>query len=175
MSCATFKAAILRRPLNASPAMPKIYAVGVQTAVFRPRRLNPCVNQCIKLTENASDASVFSVSLKRSFLPTGLPTDLFRTQCQPTKAGSQELCNTATLPRLCQTVGFELDRNTIFEVEKDFARTPEMLRIPLRQKSDFVSLIPLILLGISVQIVGITVQIIGISVHLYWNTHHKLV
>ena len=46
MSCATLKAAILRRPLNASPAMPKIYGSRGQTAVFRPRRINPCVNLC---------------------------------------------------------------------------------------------------------------------------------
>ena len=114
MSCATFKAAILRRPLNASPAMPKIYGSRGQTAVFRPRRINPCVNLCIKLTENASDASVFSVSLKRSFL-----TQIYFHSVPPADKsripGIGKYCNTATA---VSAVGFELDTNTNFEVKR---------------------------------------------------------
>ena len=98
MSCATFKAAILRRPLNASPAMPKIYGSRGQTAVFRPRRINPWVNLCIKLTENASDASVFSVSLKRSFLTQVYPQIYFHSVPADKSRipGIGKYCNTAT-------------------------------------------------------------------------------
>ena len=117
MSCATFKAAILRRPLNASPAMPKIYGSRGQTAVFRPRRINPCVNLCIKLTANASDASVFSVSLKRSFL-TQVYTWIYFHSVPADKSripGIGKYCNTATA---VSAVGFELDTNTNFEVKR---------------------------------------------------------
>ena len=117
MSCATFKAAILRRPLNASPAMPKIYGSRGQTAVFRPRRINPCVNLCIKLTENASDASVFSVSLKRSFLTQVYPQIYFHSVPADKSRipGIGKYCNTATA---VSAVGFELDTNTNFEVKR---------------------------------------------------------
>ena len=117
MSCATFKAAILRRPLNASPAMPKIYGSRGQTAVFRPRRINPCVNLWIKLTENASDASVFSVSLKRSFLTQVYPQIYFHSVPADKSRipGIGKYCNTATA---VSAVGFELDTNTNFEVKR---------------------------------------------------------
>ena len=117
MSCATFKAAILRRPLNASPAMPKICGSRGQTAVFRPRRINPCVNLCIKLTENASDASVFSVSLKRSFLTQVYPQIYFHSVPADKSRipGIGKYCNTATA---VSAVGFELDTNTNFEVKR---------------------------------------------------------
>ena len=117
MSCVTFKAAILRRPLNASPAMPKIYGSRGQTAVFRPRRINPCVNLCIKLTENASDASVFSVSLKRSFLTQVYPQIYFHSVPADKSRipGIGKYCNTATA---VSAVGFELDTNTNFEVKR---------------------------------------------------------
>ena len=117
MSCATFKAAILRRPLNASPAMPKIYGSRGQTAVFRPRRINPWVNLCIKLTENASDASVFSVSLKRSFLTQVYPQIYFHSVPADKSRipGIGKYCNTATA---VSAVGFELDTNTNFEVKR---------------------------------------------------------
>ena len=117
MSCATFKAAILRRPLNASPAMPKIYGSRGQTAVFRPRRINPCVNLCIKLTENASDASVFSVSLKRSFLTQVYPQIYFHSVPADKSRipAIGKYCNTATA---VSAVGFELDTNTNFEVKR---------------------------------------------------------
>ena len=117
MSCATFKAAILRRPLNASPAMPKIYGSRGQTAVFRPRRINPCVNLCIKLTENASDASVFSVSLKRSFLTQVYPQIYFHSVPADKSRipGIGKYCNTATA---VSAVVFELDTNTNFEVKR---------------------------------------------------------
>ena len=117
MSCATFKAAILRRSLNASPAMPKIYGSRGQTTVFRPRRINPCVNLCIKLTENASDASVFSVSLKRSFLTQVYPQIYFHSVPADKSRipGIGKYCNTATA---VSAVGFELDTNTNFEVKR---------------------------------------------------------
>ena len=117
MSCATFKAAILRRPLNASPAMPKIYGSRGQTAVFRPRRINPCVNLCIKLTANASDASVFSVSLKRSFLTQVYPQIYFHSVPADKSRipGIGKYCNTATA---VSAVVFELDTNTNFEVKR---------------------------------------------------------
>ena len=117
MSCVTFKAAILRRPLNASPAMPKIYGSRGQTAVFRPRRINPWVNLCIKLTENASDASVFSVSLKRSFLTQVYPQIYFHSVPADKSRipGIGKYCNTATA---VSAVGFELDTNTNFEVKR---------------------------------------------------------
>ena len=117
MSCVTFKAAILRRPLNASPAMPKIYGSRGQTAVFRPRRINPCVNLCIKLTENASDASVFSVSLKRSFLTQVYPQIYFHSVPADKSRipGIGKYCNTATA---VSAVVFELDTNTNFEVKR---------------------------------------------------------
>ena len=117
MNCATFKAAILRRPLNASPTMPKIYGSRGQTAVFRPRRINPCVNLCIKLTANASDASVFSVSLKRSFLTQVYPQIYFHSVPADKSRipGIGKYCNTATA---VSAVGFELDTNTNFEVKR---------------------------------------------------------
>ena len=165
MSCATFKAAILRRPLNASSAMPKIYGSRGQTAIFRPRRINPCVNLCIKLTENASDANVFSVSLKRSFLTQVYPQIYFHSVPADKSRipGIGKYCNTATA---VSAVGFELDTNTNFEVKRISHKRRKMLRIHFDcdKSPDFVSLIPFILIGISVQIVGI-------SVHLYWNTH----
>ena len=164
MSCATFKAAILRRPLNASPAMPKIYGSRGQTAVFRPRRINPCVNLCKKLTENASEASVFSVSLKRSFLTQVYPQIYFHSVPVDKSRipGIGKYCNTATA---VSAVVFELDTNANYEVK----RIPHKRRnssgfILTATKTDFVSLKLFIL-------IGITVQIIGISVHLYWNTH----
>ena len=117
MSCVTFKAAILRRPLNASPAMPKIYGSRGQTAVFRPRRINPWVNLCIKLTENASDASVFSVSLKRSFLTQVYPQIYFHSVPADKSRipGIGKYCNTATA---VSAVVFKLDTNTNFEVKR---------------------------------------------------------
>ena len=117
MSCATFKAAILRRPLNAFPAMPKIYGSRGQTAVFRPRRINPWVNLCIKLTENASDASVFSVSLKRSFLTQVYPLIYFHSVPADKSRipGIGKYCNTATA---VSAVVFELDTNANFEVKR---------------------------------------------------------
>ena len=107
----------LRRPLNASPAIPKIYGSRGQTAVFRPRRINPCVNLCIKLTENASDASVFSVSLKRSFLTQVYPQIYFHSVPADKSRipGIGKYCNTATA---VSAVGFELDTNTNFEVKR---------------------------------------------------------
>ena len=114
MSCAT---AILRRPLNASPAMPKIYGSRGQTAVFRPRRINTCVNLCKKLTENVSDASVFSVSLKRSFLTQIYPQIYFHSVPVDKSRipGIGKYCNTATA---VSAVVFELDTNTNFEVKR---------------------------------------------------------
>ena len=149
MSCATFKAAILRRPLNASPAMPKIYGSRGQTAVFRPRRINPCVNLCIKLTENASDASVFSVSLKRSFLTQVYPQIYFHSVPADKSRipGIGKYCNTATA---VSAVGFELDTNTNFEVKR--------ISHKRRKCSGF------ILTATKVRFC------ITDTVHLYWNT-----
>ena len=88
-----------------------------QTAVFRPRRINPWVNLCIKLTENASDASVFSVSLKRSFLTQVYPQIYFHSVPADKSRipGIGKYCNTATA---VSAVGFELDTNTNFEVKR---------------------------------------------------------
>ena len=76
-----------------------------------------CVNLCIKLTENASDASVFSVSLKRSFLTQVYPQIYFHSVPADKSRipGIGKYCNTATA---VSAVFFELDTNTNFEVKR---------------------------------------------------------
>ena len=166
MSCVTFKAAILRRPLNASPAMPKIYGSRGQTAVFRPRRINPWVNLCIKLTENASDASVFSVSLKRSFLTQVYPQIYFHSVPADKSRipGIGKYCNTATA---VSAVVFKLDTNTNFEVKR--------ISHKRRKCSGFILTATKVRFCITDTVHfdwNHAVQIVGISVHLYWNEQH---
>ncbi len=132
---------------NAFRAMPRYGSQG-QTAVSGPRRINLCVNLCKKLTKNVSDASVFSVSLKRAFLTQISPQIYFHsvpTDKNPIP-GIGKYCNTVTV---VSAVVFEFDTNANFEVK----RSPHKRRnssgfILTATKTDFVSLKVFIFIGI---------------------------
>ena len=157
---------------NASRAMPRYGSQG-QTAVSGPRRINLCVNLCKKLTKNVSDASVFSVSLKRAFLTQISPQIYFHsvpTDKNPIP-GIGKYCNTVTV---VSAVVFELDTNANFEVK----RIPHKRRnssgfILTATKTDFVSLKVFIFIGISVQIIGISVHLNRNTQVANRNTHHS--